>query len=449
MSDTRLRGISVRRGMPYLTQSAFGVTFTQESGAQVWGEPERGGIALHFARLGLEAVADAFERWTTPEANQQCYRVDKFKLFRRVFGIFNITNVATENPNAVAEVIAPNLVVYRNSATIQWVMTPNNLAHELGHKLDGRAGFGIKKLGSLQATLDDTSKGGGNSLHISYSRQGMAEGRDYLRKRAHEQGKISDGGDTATYSPLVVEGVSRLPISIDPEYAEFVPGRYLFFDVAQNRFSMWRSAVYTPWGGENARIDTLVINETADPTETAADAFLNWVRDGETNGYARNSFYDATDETNAALWRTFFNNNIGMFLRNAVIYGIGMVQFYQSTGLIPPSPIATSTNFATNYVLRLAPQELDATSFGSSSTLPTTVAIYGWLDANGILGDGVSTYWLLIANGLNLLLWIAAGGIAHDENQVKAQLEITDGTVAQLNPARDYSDVDIVTIIGV
>ncbi len=37
-------------------QDAFGVTFSEESGAQVWAQPDRGGIALHFARLGLWGV---------------------------------------------------------------------------------------------------------------------------------------------------------------------------------------------------------------------------------------------------------------------------------------------------------------------------------------------------------------------------------------------------------
>jgi hypothetical protein len=50
--------------------------------------------------------------------------------------------------------------------------------------------------------------------------------------------------------------------------------------------------------------------------ETAADAFLNWVR---------GAFADAPGESNAVKWRNFFDgnsasgvpNNMGMWLRNA------------------------------------------------------------------------------------------------------------------------------------
>lgn len=139
---------------------------------------------------------------------------------------------------------------------------------------------------------------------------------------------------------------------------------------------------------------------------------------------------------------------MGVFLRNAVIYQLGMVQHYQDRGIIPQTPIAVSTSFASNYILRLAPQEVDATAFGSSSNLPANVSIYGWLDAGGFLSDGISTYWLLVADGFDRLLWIAANGVAHDENQVKTQAQMPNATVMYLNPARNYANTDLSTVIG-
>jgi len=435
-------------------QSAFGVTFTQEQDAQVWGEPERGGVALHFARLGLEAVADAFKRWTTVEAALQCYRVDKFKLFRRIFGIFSITNVATVNPNAVAEVIAPNLVVYRNSATTQWVMTPNNLAHELGHKLDGRAGFGIKKLGSLEFAIFSA----GDALHNGFSRAGMAEGRSYLRNRFLEHGAIIEGSnDLALYSPLTS------PVETDSEYTEFVAGRYLFNDIAQNRFSVWRSAVYMPWAGNNARIDTLVINETADKTETAADAFLNWVRDGENNGYARKAFFNKpdTDETQAQAWRTFFADNIGAFLRNATIYTKGMSIHYIENGLIRATQTAPR-NFMQSLVegelkwpnARLIPNENnDGALIGAiNPEVPgnrTASKIYGWWEGAG------STYRWLLVDGSNedgqQLVWIVDSGLAVETGDLVDAPPPTGNRILDyepINPQRMFSKGDICTILG-
>lgn len=52
-------------------QDAFNVTFYNETGAQESGEPDRGFIALHLARLGLEATANSFDRWATAEATRR------------------------------------------------------------------------------------------------------------------------------------------------------------------------------------------------------------------------------------------------------------------------------------------------------------------------------------------------------------------------------------------
>jgi hypothetical protein len=179
---------------------------------------------------------------------------------------------------------------------------------------------------------------------------------------------------------------------------------------------------------------------------------LNWVRDQEylreySTVRSRRLFYNAAGETNAAAWIDFFADNIGMFLRNAAIHNYpgGMVQFYKHKGVIPQTSIGTATRTATNYSVRLEPVEVDATAIAASGSLPTDNPIYGWLDAGGVLSDGISTYWLLIADESNRLVWIASNGIGHYPNILTSQNDV-DPT--PINPSRNYDDADFSTIIG-
>jgi hypothetical protein len=334
-------------------------------------------------------------------------------------------------------------------------MTPNNLIHEFGHYLSRAAGFEFPKLGSIETTLDPFLAA--YPLATRYDRDGL--GLAFLRQQI-----IPGDFSTLYYVHATID-----PDGSNPNVAVFTPittdpvpvEDYLLYDLFETNYPLWNSAlnIYPPSGGKpTARVDLFVQNYPLLPgpepraaddvgfdftrrAEITADAFLNWVRA---------SFVD----TKGQAWLNFFedaNQRIGMFLRNAVIWNYpgGMVGFYKDQGVIPQTPIATSTSFAMNYSLRLAPQEIDATLIGSSGTLPSSVSIYRWLDAGGILGDGISTYWLLIADGSNRLLWIASAGITHDENQVKAEPPVSSQTVNHLNPSRSYdADTDLIVIIG-
>lgn len=410
-------------------ESAFGVSFEVQGGDN-WVF-----ISLHFARQGLEATAQAFKRWAVTQGKNPL-DVNAYALFRRVMNTpFKIINVGTVNLNAVAQVIAPDIIVYKRSETRQWTMTPNNVIHELGHKLDGRAGFGFKKLGSMEYSIETA----GAALHNNYSRAGMAEGRTYLRVRALEHSQItlsSTVPDKAEYSVIT----EKQPIPTDPDYAAFVPYRYLFNDIASNQYSVWQSPVYTQWAGSNARIDTLVINETADKTETAADAFLNWVRDGE-----RPTFVDAPGETQAAGWRNFFATNIGMFLRNAVIYGLGMKTHFQPL-IFPPSP-QRNINPGT-FQVRLAPVVNESTNLGKAfdpndpdndlNLFDTRT--YGWATSEGF-------NWFLIEDRNERLVWIIFEGVKFVSGEDNAEnRKIANPLI--LSPGKPYEVADLMTIIG-
>jgi len=174
--------------------------------------------------------------------------------------------------------------------------------------------------------------------------------------------------------------------------------------------------------------------------------FLNWVR---------HSFGDLSGENHAQQWRNFFSQNIGMFLRNAVMYEQGNIDFYldQSVILEGSTPFPIGTDFIAGYALRSKPDETSSTRLKSVELgdLPTAIIIYGWLDAGGLLGDNLSTYWLLIGTSQHYLVWIASAGIAHSESEVKSRSQISGLQLNQLNPARSYMEYgldDLSLVIG-
>ena len=268
--------------------------------------------------------------------------------------------------------------------------------------------------------------GAGIALHNGYSRAGM--GPEYLRVQFYEHARVDDDN-----SDNVAEFDTAALGNKDP--SGFDPSGYLQYDLFLTRFDLWNSDynIYRPVN-MNARIDPFGINTQDNPIETVADSFLSWIRDA----------FEGTAGTN---WQQFYADNIGIFLRNATIYNYpgGMVQFYKDQGVIPQTSIDTGNHTATSYSLRLAPQELDATSVASSSTLPANFAIYGWMDAGGVLSDDISTYWLLIADERNRLVWVASNGITHNPNNLNQQNAI-DPT--PLDPSRSYNPDDLKVILG-
>lgn len=450
--------------------SAFGVTFANETGADAWGQSPRMATALHFARLGLEATADAFQRWVEGEAKRQglCVSVDKFALFQRVMGqlTLNNSNETWENfaytsgntisvykrPKKISYWVFPDQngdvqyvpqVLYPNddpqnqpagyvaepegpgrieshsqfsdniyyagrdlrvdnalqpvglNPPRQAVMTPNNLIHELGHKLSRSAGFGTALLGSIEQAID--APGYGATLHDNYSRHGMGEGLTYLRGQFYEHARIEDRGTEPPFTPI------KPPYSGDPYYDEIYPNGYLLHDLLGNQLSLWQSSLYTNLYGINARLDTFGINTDTTPIETVADAFLSWVRD---------AFGDAEGESQACGWISFFANNIGKFLRNAVIYNYpgGMVQYYKDQGVLPSSPIAEIAKSTLSLNVRQTPDILASNILYSSLTtnLANPVLIFGLINEDP--GDG-SPYWLLVGDSSNRLVWVASSSV--------------------------------------
>jgi len=122
--------------------------------------------------------------------------------------------------------------------------------------------------------------------------------------------------------------------------------------------------------------------------ETAADAFLNWVR---------GSFQDDDD---GAAWEQFFDTYIGVFLRNAAIYNYpgGMVQFYIDRGVIPALPIT----FTKSLVLEDGTRVRLSRNTSVNNILYTTNRpgdlMPDSIQTHGIVVDG-SLYWLYIAEG--------------------------------------------------
>src|SRR5690606_33861533 len=117
---------------------------------------------------------------------------------------------------------------------------------------------------------------------------------------------------------------------------------------------------------------------------------LNWVREWD-----RPTFVDLAGESQAAGWRNFFATNTGMFLRNAVIYQLGMIQHYQSQGLIPQSPLGSGSVEIGDGLVRLTPDTNSNNIIGNAAgSLLQPVEIFGWLSVS--TPSEQLPYWLLV-----------------------------------------------------
>lgn len=413
-------------------QTAFGVTFSTESGASDWGV-----ISLHFAHLGLQATAEAFERWVENyiELNNLCGSVGRFDLFRRVMGQMTLMNAAEEQDN-VALTTGATIRVYRKpGANRQWVMTPNNLIHELGHSFTRATGYDTVLIGSIEQALQNTS------LVTDYTRDGL--GPEYLRppqgiydQLYFEHAVISNDNGVAIFTKL------------NPTYPDLTPDNYLLFDLFGTNFALWNSS-YNMYG-LRARVDIFVQNwppssdsDDVKIRELVADSFMNWVR---------NSFTG----TKGADWQNFFEVTIGKFMRNATVYRNGMSTHYIQNGVIR----ATQTEIR-NFIgdpewpnLRLIPDPTVSDALIGSAPIsgrdPLQSKIYGWWE-----GGTPMTKWLLvdsISSDGKRLAWVVSSGMdvneANDliDNPPPLGNRILD--VNPLDPGREFSPADLCTILG-
>jgi hypothetical protein len=432
--------------------NAFGVTFDAESGADDWADSDNV-VALHFVRQGLQAVAEAFQKWVEKDS---CTAVDRFELFRRVTNGLILKNLATEASNVAkteGSIIKVNRVPNGNR---QWKMTPNNLIHELGHFLSRSSGFGFSLLGSIENELNPFLAN--YSIDTRYDRDGM--GPLFLRQQI-------DPGDFSTlfyvHATIEPDGINPNLAVFDPQNGDPVtPPDYLFYTLFGENYNLWNSAynIYPKSNDDKptARVDLLVQNypllpgeepRTSDDIgfdftrrgEITADSFLNWVRESfdGTKGSAWLNFYEADDEDN--------HRRIGMFLRNAVIYNYpgGMVQFYKDHDVIPQASITVGTVDDDDANVRLTPTTTDDNIIAVTVNALNTnnVPIYGWSDTNP---SGSSPYWLLVEDSVSRLVWVASNAIDYDDTKITPQNEIDD--IEILSPVRPFNDTDLSIILG-
>jgi hypothetical protein len=222
------------------------------------------------------------------------------------------------------------------------------------------------------------------------------------------------------------------------------------YDLFETQYDLWDSShnIYlvvdtTP----KARVDLFVQNYPSDASddftrraEVTADSWLNWVRETfeGTKGEAWLGFYEGDPEDEED------KGHIGMFLRNAVIYGIGMVEHYQEQEMIPQTPIETGTRSVQSYILRLTPNTVDDNQIGNSATeLPATnIQIFGWLNIPPTIGE---PYWLFVRDMQDRLVWVAAGAVQHNSTVIQASPETNFSLFA---PDRPYEDADLAILIG-
>jgi hypothetical protein len=480
-------------------EAAYGITFS--------GSPDWGLVGIHFARLGLDAVAWAIKSWCDNEINRQhlSYGTDRFSLFRRVFPPVSLinssevkTNIAESSLGSITIFQRPNLISYYRVlvegievryATVdpdgnpksppagellgtidglpqyaerygegpligsgrQGIMTPNNFIHELGHSLSRFAGFGTSGYGTNpgRGSIEYAVYAAG-SPYTNFSRAGMGELflQEFVKaqlnegvsvadlKIYYEHARIINNNPTAGFDTSVF---NRPPTITAPDQRD---DYYLLYSLlGESHFALWNEDDYNPYG-LNARIDFHVHNAEASALETAADFFLNWVRN-------KLQKLDTTDPD----WSIFARANIGIFLRNAVLYHHGSVDHYQRLGAVG-GPVAMGTVQDPSYRLRLTDDNpaqniernvLNDTAQASDflPSTPLSVEIYGYVVPTNPI-DQYSDRWLLVKDIRNRLVWIASAGLSgYDLSQVDP---IPQPDVFYLN--YEFKDADILTILG-
>lgn len=136
-----------------------------------------------------------------------------------------------------------------------------------------------------------------------------------------------------------------------------------------------------------------------------------------------------------------------MFLRNAVIWHLGMVHYYQRL-IFPPSPQREVRSGS--FQVRLAPVVDPSTSLGKAYDVDDPdhdlnlqfTRTYGWA-----VND--SEEWFLVEDNNGLLVWIIVGAIIFDP-QLDMDKDASRQIIQplQLSPGRVYSDDDLLVIVG-
>jgi len=397
-------------------------------------------VSLHFVQQALTATAFALRDWIYTQSTE--HYVNPYDLFARVMGQTEFRNISEISDIAFAiaqqRQQGAQINVYRridaNSSPVtsrQLYMTPNNVIHELGHAFDGRAGFGFKTLGSIEDSIQNSDTQG-PITDGTFDRSGMYKGLDYLKESFHVHATITDTDGDGTYERAIID----LPADGTSEYTALVPSQYLFYDVAETEYAIWQHSGYESRYGFNLRIDTLVQNPTESDTEATADAFLNWVRNGFTN------------TTDGIAWKTFFDANMGMFLRNAIIYTSpgGMLQYYIDRGDVPSVPIASfAKGTGTPVRVRLSPDDSNNILYESdSANLSDPVKVYGLIQETL---TPISNYWVMSVDNQNRLVWFASEAVVATSTELSV-LYNNDFDDSLISPVRSVDTIDVNLIRG-
>jgi hypothetical protein len=403
--------------------NAFGVSLT----GLPWGI-----AATHFVREGLEAAAAAFASFVRNKLEDEnlSIAVDRYLLFRNISGPLTIKN-GSDTSDTVALTAGSEITVNRRlSNDRNYVMTPNNVIHELGHFVSRSSGYGTAIMGSIEYDLDPVVLP--SSPAISYTRDGM--GPAYLRlpeilepgvpeSWKYEYARIGNSGEVVTFEKLDVNFPNLSPID------------FLMYDLFGDNYALWDSPIniFRP----NVRVDVYVQNYpvSSDPDraiEITADAFLNWVR---------GSFVDTAGQQ----WKNFFSSRIGKYLRNTTIYRNEMFAHYSGNGII--SPVPTPPRLFGRANVRLTPDETaygNNLGFSGSEFVPLTQSpIYGWW-------EGPTYTWVLVdttntENSPRRLAWIVQEGIDVQPGDLTQANRI--GNASDLSPLREFGRKDICTLL--
>jgi hypothetical protein len=348
-----------------------------------------------FIAVALEDTADAFGIWSNEVANLDAITgrtVDSFDLYRRTMGEMTFRHEAAVKDYAALS-SGSTIGINKQTDDAYWIMTPNNVIHELGHSFNSFAGLGQLDLDGL---LDS-----GNINDMALMRFGSNISRTGMGYPAPEAMLGTDLWGKASDAPDVRE-IYEFAAGYDRELSVEDIGRM----DAGGRFA--------------SEIDPLQHSPEKTTNEYSADAFLNWVQDMVTGNYNEGAIWHNADESSrfwlsandpdygqgmlgfrhdeaGNQWRGFMNEHMGQWLRNANLSQVlkdmpytEQVQYFQSSGVLTPAGEVSTSSLNGDYSLRTQPEvpqdrSANQLDFGPSfirEIETDTLTILGVLDPN-------------------------------------------------------------------
>ncbi|MDE2722442.1 MAG: SH3 domain-containing protein, partial [Gemmatimonadota bacterium] len=258
----------------YRTQleSTYGVTFSSIKGAGDWDL-----LRIRMVHVGLEMAAAALGHM----ARSLGYHWGDATAFRRIIGEIDLILSGVKHRNdAPAEVVGRQITFYLLEERDRLAYPiPNLVLHELGHVFNTNAGFGNRdRIGSINATV--------------------------------RHPVTLDGMGAPDPNRLLTEDKDTLYL-YDKSWEDLVPPLHYVLGFLHDGDKLIHDMKYAD------QIQLMRQSWEGTKNEITADAFLNWVYYRNTKGAS-----GFTGDEKGQSWQRFMNENMDVWIRNAITYEI-------------------------------------------------------------------------------------------------------------------------------